>query len=502
MSNKLKRTLAALMLACTVISAAACSSGGTDTSDTTAADTAANAVDADTTAGETEPERLYPDVPDTNWDGRTFNVLGRTHDDPTRWFFVNFEIFAEAENGEVVNDAVYRRNRDIEEKYNAVIKQDLFVNPETDLVKLVQAGESSHDAAFQNQLRVTTSAQSGALMDMYSLDYLDFSKPWWNSELNDRLSICNKLYFTTGDFALVDKQRTSILFFNRDMADEYSLGNKFDAVREGKWTLDMLIEDSVKVSRDLNGDGIRNQHDQFGFGGEYYNSSVMAFACDNIICGKDADDTPILKMEAGHWSESLDKIVKLTSNKDIMFFEQDYNGKYDGDYYQMTEDLFKDGRLLYCSTFVESFKDMSADCTDEYGVIPFPKYDEAQEKYYTLSAQGLVITVPKTAKDPDFSGFMLEVLSAYSSYTTLPAYIEVSCKTKYTYDADSAEMLDLTFDGLIFDLGQLYNWGDVFNIPYNIGKEGQNNFASRYASLESAAVAAMEKTVDTYLGLK
>ena len=502
MKMSLKRILAALLLGCTLIPLAACSSGDTGTADTTAADTAVNDAAEDTTTAETEPERLYPEVPDKDWEGRTFNVLGRRHDDPTRWYFVNAEIFSEGENGETVNDAVFRRNSDIEEKYNVKITQDLQLSPQDYIKTTVAAGDQIHDMSFQNQLHVAKVAEGGYLVDMYSLDHVDYDKPWWNQELNDRLSVGGKLYFTTSDFAIMDKYRTSIIFFNRDMAEEYSLGNKFDAVREGKWTLDMMLEDSLKVSRDVDGDGDRDQFDQFGYGCEWYNSTVLAFASDNIICGKDSKDIPVIKMDAAHWSAALDKIVKITSNKEIMFFEQEYNGKYDGDYYQMSEDLFKDGRLMYCASFVESFKAMSADCTDEYGVIPFPKYDEEQENYYTLSAQGLILCVPVTAPDLEFTGFMLEVLSSYSSYTTLPAVIEVNCKTKYTYDADSAEMLDLTFDGLVFDLGQLYNWGDLFNIPYNIGKEGQNNYASRYASLEGAAIAAMEKTVDTYLNLK
>ena len=133
----------------------------------------------------------------------------------------------------------------------------------------------------------------------------------------------------------------------------------------------------------------------------------------------------------------------------------------------------------------------------------FAKESEEQENYYTISAQGLLITVPVTAKDPDFSGFMLEALSAYSKYTTLPAYIEVSCKTKYMYDADSAEMLDLTFDGLVFDLGQLYRWGGLFDIlESNIPQSRTNNFASLYAAAEEKALAEIDKTVEVYMGLE
>nr|MBQ4320582.1 hypothetical protein [Clostridia bacterium] len=405
-------------------------------------------------------------------------------------------------NGETVNDAVYQRNRAIEEKYNAKVTQNLVDNPQTELTKVVTAGDDVYDATLLVQTTVTTAAQNGEVLDLYELEYIDFDKPWWSQEVNNRVSIHNKLYFTTSDFMLMDKQRTSILFFNRDMAVDFDLGNPFDYVRDGSWTIDMMTEHAKKVSADLDGDGDIDQHDRHGVGFEWYNTQVMAFATDNVICGKDADDIPVLKMNTPRMISSLDKIMALCSDKTIMHFVQEYNGKYDGDYYSMSGDMFKDGRLLYCASFPQAFKDMSANCKDEYGVIPYPKYDEAQEKYYTLSAQAMLITVPVTTATPDFSGFMLEALSAYSSYTTLPAYYETNCKTKYMYDEDSAEMLDITFDGLIYDLGQLYNWGKIFDVITNVAKAGENNFASQYAAVEAAALAAMEKTVETYMELE
>ena len=145
MKMSLKRILAALLLGCTLIPLAACSSGDTGTADTTAEDTAVNDAAEDTTTAETEPERLYPEVPDTDWEGRTFNVLGRRHDDPTRWYYVNAEIFSEGENGETVNDAVFRRNSDIEEKYNVKITQDLQLSPQDYIKTTVAAGDQIHD---------------------------------------------------------------------------------------------------------------------------------------------------------------------------------------------------------------------------------------------------------------------------------------------------------------------------------------------------------------------
>jgi len=176
MSQALKNIIITLLAGSFVLSLAACAASDADNvpKDTTASVTDAVEPDAEVESGDA---RLYPDLPETDWNGATFNVMGRTHE--TYWFFRSFEIYAESENGETVNDAVFRRNRDIEEKYNVKITQDLVIEPQTELPKLVAAGDSVHDMAFQNQLNVHTVAATGALMDLYTLDYIDFDKPWW-----------------------------------------------------------------------------------------------------------------------------------------------------------------------------------------------------------------------------------------------------------------------------------------------------------------------------------
>ena len=50
--------------------------------------------------------------------------------------------------------------------------------------------------------------------DINGVDYIDFSSDYWNPEVNAALSYRNKLYFTTSDFSLRDKNRTYILIYN------------------------------------------------------------------------------------------------------------------------------------------------------------------------------------------------------------------------------------------------------------------------------------------------
>lgn len=112
----------------------------------------------------------------------------------------------------------------------------------------------------------------------------------------------------------------------------------------------------------------------------------------------------------------------------------------------------------------------------------------------------MLFCIPVSCVDPDFSGFMLEALSAEATDTSLKAYYDISCKTKYTYDADSAEMLDLTFAGIQYDLSRIYNINGLNNFLYSLASKKDNTFSSDYAKIESKALADIEKLVEDMNG--
>ena len=159
--------------------------------------------------------------------------------------------------------------------------------------------------------------------------------------------------------------------------------------------------------------------------------------------------------------------------------------------------VFYEGRALFSVTFPHSLSGLSANSVDDYGILPFPKYDESQENYTSLvNSYAMLMGIPATTTTPEFSAFMLEALSAEAHTTSLPAYLEISCKTKYTYDEDSANMLDLIFSNLYYDTALIYNISGVNTIINDVLKSKTNNFASMYAAIEGSALANLEKLVE------
>lgn len=444
-------------------------------------------------------ERVMPDLPDMDFNGKVFKVLGR--DNATYSQFVNFEIDAAEITGDIVNDAVYNRNRRLEEKYNVVIEKNLDEEPAGLLQRLIKSGDDEYSLAFITQMNIGSMATSGMFCDLNSMKYLDFDKPWWNREVNKSVSVKNRLYFTTSDFNMMDKNRTYMLVYNKDMAQEYALGNLYDLVYENKWTIDKMTELSKVAAKDVDGDGLMTDADQWGYTISARVSFYVLFAgSGNSIVIKDSENNPVLSVNNEQAISTIDKILNLTNDKRSSFYCEDLIGKVSYDYWSAAGNVFRDKRALFSDAFPHSLKYNTASEVN-YGVLPFPKYDENQKNYIGVvdPYHAAVFGIPITVQDTDFSAFMLEALSAASKYEVMPYFYEISTQTKYTHDEESPKMLDIIFNGIRYDLACLYNWGEICNIlRWDIPESGVNNFVSSYEKIEAKVKAEMEKTIEAF----
>ena len=136
--------LALLLLGAMALSACG-DSTGTETKDT--------AAQGDTTAAVTEEpteedlRKAIPDnLPEKDMAGYQFRVWTRERGD-----FVEDVGFDLEETGEVVDDAIYNRNRTVEERFNADLVQVIIsdgTGTAAEIVKSISSGEDTHDVAM------------------------------------------------------------------------------------------------------------------------------------------------------------------------------------------------------------------------------------------------------------------------------------------------------------------------------------------------------------------
>ncbi|MCI8387615.1 MAG: hypothetical protein HFE63_04025 [Clostridiales bacterium] len=447
-----------------------------------------NTSDAAQSTGKSEQE-LYPlEVKDL--DG--FELRFYNYDETYLTWALN-TLDASEENGDNLNDAIYKRNRKIEGLYNCVISEQLTRDPTSGFREVIYSGDNLFDIAMMYDQRVSNNYCEGLLGTWDMLPYVDLDRSWWSQSANEVFSIKGNQFAAVGDFSLSMLTRNFIMIFNKDIIDNTNLNeNLYDLVRDNKWTLDKMVEIEKKLSRDLNGDGVLDGNDQWAISGAvklYFGSLVTGSGVKYISV--DNEGNPYFAIPNNEKAMNVfQKIFNLHNGENI--FYKLHDNVHDGS--AESREMFKNGQLAFHGTAIKSIA-LYRDTNFDIGILPFPKYDEAQDNYITLVSGGAVATIPITLAEEraENVSIILEALSRDSHDTIVPTYREVVLKTKYTRDEDSADMLDIIFPSSVFDLG-LSVWPDDTYYKYMECYLNMNdNFASMTATLENQVQNTIDK---------
>lgn len=486
----MKKTICFLLLCAMLCAAAGCASdSGSDTPDTTG-----NAdATADTAPVETETEKILPDLPERDFEGYTFRGMTKGTAS-SHWSSRDF--YAEEITGEAINDAVYNRNATVGEKYNFKMEElgAESGDPVSDARKAVQAGENAFDVILAGN-SINPMITDGMLLDLNTMPYMDMTRPWYDQNANESLSIGHKLFVSCGELNIMDNDATWSILFNKAMAEDLGFDSFYDMVKAGTWTQDVLLSAMEAASIDLNGDGQRDAADQWGNVGEGFDVMGYMIGAGARCFTKDADDMPVFDALSERYVDAYAKASAINDNTDICLTITKAGGNWD-----VLDNVFTEGRCLFSYVGlnrVTLFRDMEAD----FGILPTPKFDEAQEEYHNVvSTWGAnFFAVPKTTEDMERTGIILEALSAESLYTLTPAYYDVTLKTKAARDEESSAMLDIIFASRVFELGNFYGWGGIFDLPGSQSAAGKTDIVSAVEGKMKTVNTAMEKTINAVL---
>jgi hypothetical protein len=174
--------------------------------------------------------------------------------------------------------------------------------------------------------------------------------------------------------------------------------------------------------------------------------------------------------------------------------------RYVGDFpiYDEQVKMFSENRALFSwirMRIVERLRAMETD----FGILPLPKLDKEQSAYITRNNAwtGAGISIPVTASDTDRSGMILEDLAAESRYTLQPAYYEINLRGKFARDEESQEMLDIILSNTAYDLGAIYEFGDITG-ALTLGRYDRTDYASAFERVEGRVQTAIDRTIEAY----
>ncbi|MCL2159057.1 MAG: hypothetical protein FWH48_06595, partial [Oscillospiraceae bacterium] len=316
------------------------------------------------------------------------------------------------------------------------------------------------------------------------------------------MTIGGRLFFTVGDLCIMDKDSIFIVMFNKTVAKNSGTEDLYSLVRENKWTLDKFHSIIKETARDLNGDGKLGFDDLAGLVSSDFGINIFYYNSGETVTKKDENDYPYFTPPDERSVLAAEKAYEIICDKSAAVLASDLlasgisNPWTDG-----INRMFQDDRALFFVaqvTFIHRTRTMESD----FGILPSPKLDEAQGAYYTSINPGVsnCIAVPTTVADAEKTSVILEALSAESKYTLMPAYYDITITNKMIRDEDSSEMLDLILSSRIFDLGYIFNWGDLGNVPLSLFPNG-GSFVSTYEKREQKAKTEMEKTLEAFRSL-
>jgi len=464
----MKKISILLLLAAMLSSMSGCGGSGEETSVSTAEIIETEQAE---TAAETEKDWLAA-LPSADYGGFAFRILAVPEENCS-----GIQSFwAEEPNGEIINDTVYERNLYVEDLYNISIGYEgkTGVIPQT--ANLVKSGDATYSAVSDEaKLHMAYSTQ-GIFMNLYGIDAIDLTSPWWYTHAVEALTIADRLYAGYSDLNTQIMERVACEFVNLDMVTDHGMEDPYQLVVDGKWTLDVMREMAEAAAQDLDTDGKISQNDIGGYavGIGSYNVLINGAGCP--LATKSDDGKVTLHYGSEAFINAAEKVAALVNDEAFtIYLNKNMWGI----------DLFSAGKVLFREANLYVYNDLR-EYDSYFGILPVPKFDEAQENYRSMmNNSSMGISIPVSVKDAEQVGTIVEALNAYSYLHLKDAYYETMLKGKLARDSQSIDMLDIITSTIVVDYGVMNEntWGNVISSWLtSIQDHGAGNLASLAAS--------------------
>lgn len=411
--------------------------------------------------------------------------------------------------GDATEQAVYERNTAVENRLHIILSyiHNEGVTSQSNHSKAIENmilnGDQSADVFLNMGSVATTGAVSGLYRQVTDLEYLDLDQPWWFSEQMASISFnTNKMYILMGDSLISNYRDMTTIFFNKDLfqtifsSQGKNANDLYDMVLNGQWTwaeyyslvADAYIDD---------GNGFKSIGDTFGAHNEGTNSfrtsQYYPYASGVTFTTRDSEGFPVLNY-------NTPKTIDLV--EDFYSFIHENDGVM-----EMTIDEarveFNASRLLFFAFLLGEGKKIAGSAEFEYGILPFPKYDETCEYTTALLTGVSVYVLSKNLADDRLGivGATLEALCAESyRHVSLEYYTSV-LKLRGGDSPEDVEMIDFMRSNVRFDYSFWggTSLGQINRLFRKLVIEGASkDFVSFWLNNGTSYENALEKMVNDY----
>ena len=405
--------------------------------------------------------------------------------------------YAKEESGEIVNDTLFARDRWLEETYNVNVQYtaDEAGSKAKTLTKLVLAGDDVYDLIIEDLATVARGlADANCIYPLNYINTINLDRDYWMPELNEQLKIGGNLFFSSSALSPRYYGSVYVLLFNRELAENLDLPDLYQKVTDGTWTLDVMMECARLALSDTSGDGKITAEDTVGMIYEVLTPEALVMGAGHHY----------VENVNGSLAVMLEDQSLVTLMQSLSAFLQEDCVVRDGHGSKFDAELsINNGTFLFynpCTFNLAGLRDLPYD----YGILPMPKKDEAQDAYigYSQPWASACPSIPITVVGDRLAmtGTLVDAMAAYGYDYLRPAVFENVIQLKGARDEKSGEIINMMFENITFELTSILNFDRLnsnLQEHFTTGL-GKKDIVSRYASIKEATEKAIASIENQY----
>ena len=441
-----------------------------------------------------EPDDIDPVYP--SYDGATVNVACTTWSSNPSYPWSTVELcvtpYSSSGFGELIDVAVLEREAFIEQNLGADVN---FINVSrymlSDGIKTAYlSGNISYELAMPRIMETQTLAVNGYVYDLANRTNLDLTAPYFRQETVEQFTVGGHTLFVGGDFSNLDIETAYIMYFNKSLLGQVETGNIYSYVLDGTWTYDKLVSYANSGYKD-DGNGYRDDYDSYGLSVNSLDRFYEYFGVNHVSVNPDTERFELTLND----DKVYDIIAAIVTAKTAYWSRSSWgSNSYWG---SNAVSAFNQGRLMFYNECVYN----SIHLTQDFGVVPFPKLNTDQDRYYAPcnTQQATVMCIPKATSDREMSEFFLEMLTATGTLYTMQAYYATLILERNWGEYELEVFVDYILPSISYDHGSTYGWTSILpDVRANSYAGNVNNFDAAYGAQEANALATLQKWNDAW----
>ncbi len=384
-----------------------------------------------------------------------------------------FEADADATDGDPIQNALYLKNLNVEEQLGVTLNfhaEDGGDHYQRNFIEKLELRLSDPEtpvdliAAYSRCAPFVLTSGHAIDLEPYS-ENLDMSKAWWPSLVREEHEIKGRVFYTSGDASTGLLTQIQAIFMNKTLFK--SFGNDYDDfmtdvvnVKKGSgWTLDKFIELTKGVYQDIDEISGESPGDFFGLAGEHFQVvDALWTGCGYRLFELSSDEDKIYTLSTdisgSVASDFVKKMTEWANTNDASITPED--GTWNGNGCRNLIDHFGASKCLFAMCRLGNFDASLVDI--EYAVLPAPKANEDQARYYTCVGNPYSLySICDQSKDKERAAIVLQTYGYYGYELTTPAIYDATYKGKYAKDDYALDCFDAIRGGITFEVGRTFD---------------------------------------------